>query len=103
MSKTPNIEINEYLKLLNIIKQRFEKHNQLFTKDKESILRILFENSEHLSVDEIVTFADYKFNIILKESIICRILSSFETLGIVGNIIIDDKKRFELIYFKEKF
>ena len=101
MSKNPENIKNEYLVLVNIIKKRFEKHNQIFTINKEIIFKILFESCEHLCVDEIVQIAQDKFKSELKESTVYRILSSFETLGIVDNIIIDDKKRFELVYFKK--
>jgi len=95
------IKTNEFKFFFDIIKKRFEKHNQVFTINKQVIFKILYENNDHLSVDEIVNFAKILFNKILNTSTVYRILSSFEILGIVDKIVVDDKKRFELIYFKQ--
>ena len=100
MSKIPNTVTNEYSVLVDIIKKRFEKHNLLFTENKENIFKILFENENHLSVNEVVEIFNTKFNLVLKVSTAYRSLSSFESLGIVNHIIIDDIKRYELVYFK---
>jgi len=101
MCRLPNVENSEYLTLFNIIKKRFEQHSQIFTINKQIIFKILFENSEHLSVDEIVSISNKYFKQVLNNSTVYRILSSFEVLGIVDNIVVDDKKRFELVYFKQ--
>ena len=101
MCKLTTKEDNEYTNVFNIIKKRFEKHSQIFTINKQIIFRILFENSEHLSVDEIVIIANNYFKQELNSSTVYRILSSFELLGIVDYIVVDDKKRFELVYFKQ--
>ena len=57
MSTLPIIDKSEYLNICNIIKNRFEKHKQLFTVNKQMIFKILYDNSEHLSVDEIILIA----------------------------------------------
>ena len=101
MCKLPAIENNEYINIFNIIKKRFEKHSQIFTINKQMIFKILYNNSEHLSVDEIVLIANKHFDLVLNNSTVYRILSAFEMLGIVDNILVDDKKRFELVYFKQ--
>lgn len=101
MCKLPNAENSEYLNIFNIIKKRFEKHSQIFTINKQMIFKILYNNSEHLSVDEIMLIANKDFEILLNSSTVYRILSAFEMLGIVDNIVVDDKKRFELVYFKQ--
>ena len=101
MSTLPIIDKSEYLNICNIIKNRFEKHKQLFTVNKQMIFKILYDNSEHLSVDEIILIANKENKQLLNNSTVYRILSTFEMLGIVDNIIVDDKKRFELVYFKQ--
>jgi len=101
MCLLPNIKNSEYLNIFSIIKNRFEQHNQLFTINKQIIFRILYEYSEHLSVDDIVNIALANFKQKLNSSTVYRIMSAFEVLGIVDNIIVDDKKRFELIYFRQ--
>ena len=101
MCQLPNVENNDYLNIFNIIKKRFEQHSQLFTLNKQIIFRILYEYSEHLSVDDIVSIAYENFKQKLNNSTVYRILSSFEVLGIVDNIFVDDKKRFELVYFRQ--
>jgi Fur family ferric uptake transcriptional regulator len=101
MCQLPSIESSEYVNIFSIIKKRFEKHNQKFTINKQIIFRILYENSEHLSVEEIIVIANKYFAQSLNYSTVYRILAAFEMLGIVDNIVLDDKKRFELIYFKQ--
>ena len=101
MGKQPNKNSSEYINIFNIIKKRFEKHNQLFTTKKQIIFKVLYENSEHLSVDEIIIISRKYFNEELNSSTVYRILSSLELLGIVNYIVVDDKKRFELAYFKQ--
>jgi len=101
MCKLPTVENNEYVNIFNIIKKRFEKHSQIFTINKQMIFKILYNNSEHLSVDDIVLIANKHFDLVLNNSTVYRILSAFEMLGIVDNIMVDDKKRFELVYFKQ--
>ncbi len=101
MCKLPTVENNEYINICNIIKKRFEQHSQIFTVNKQMVFKILYNNSEHLSVDEIVLIANKHFDLVLNNSTVYRILSAFEMLGIVDNIVVDDKKRFELVYFKQ--
>jgi len=101
MSPLPNIESNDYFNFFNIIKNRFEKHNQIFTINKQVVFKILYQNSEHLSADEIVLLAKENFEQSLNHSSVYRILGAFEILGIVDNIVVDDTKRFELVYFKQ--
>jgi len=101
MCKLPTVENNEYLNIFNIIKKRFEKHSQIFTINKQMIFKILYNNSEHLSVEEIVLIGNKYFEEVLNNSTVYRILSAFEMLGIVDYIVVDDKKRFELVYFKQ--
>jgi Fe2+ or Zn2+ uptake regulation protein len=100
MSIFPNTTKKEYLYLIDIIKKRFEKHNQVFSSNEENIFKILFECTEHLSLDEIVKNVYDIFEVDLNGSLVYKTLSSFETLGIVENIMIDEKKRYELSYFK---
>jgi len=101
MCKLPTVENNEYINIFNIIKKRFEKHSQIFTINKQMIFKILYNNSEHLSVEEIVLIGNKYFEEVLNNSTVYRILSAFEMLGIVDYIVVDDKKRFELVYFKQ--
>lgn len=101
MCKLEQIDNSEYKIFFNIIKKRFERHSQIFTLNKQTIFRILYENDDHLSVDDIVVIAKKNFEKTLNNSTVYRILSAFEMLGIVDNIVVDDKKRFELIYFKQ--
>jgi len=101
MCKLPNIDDHEYINIFNIIKRRFEKHNLIFTINKQIIFKILYENSEHLSVENIVDISSKYFNRTLNSSTVYRILSSFESLGIIDHIFVDEVKRFELIYFKQ--
>jgi Fe2+ or Zn2+ uptake regulation protein len=101
MSKLPNVENKEYLSIFSIIKRRFEQHHQIFTVNKQIIFRILYENDEHLSVEEIACIASEYYKQSLNHSSVYRILSFFEVLGIVDNISVDDKKRFELVYCKQ--
>lgn len=101
MCKLEKLDNSEYEIFFNIIKKRFERHSQLFTINKQTIFRILYENDDHLSVDDIVILAQDNFAKTLNNSTVYRILSSFEILGIVDNIVVDDKKRFELVYFKQ--
>jgi len=101
MCKLPTVENSEYINIFNIIKKRFEKHSQIFTSNKQLIFKILYNNSEHLSVEDIVLIANNNFEQVLNHSTVYRILSAFEMLGIVDNIMLDDKKRFELVYCKQ--
>ena len=101
MCQLPSVESSDYINFFNIIKNRFVQHNQIFTINKQLIFRILYQNGEHLSVEEIVLIANKDFDLVLNNSTVYRILASFEILGIVDNIVVDDKKRFELVYFKQ--
>ncbi|RLA82827.1 MAG: hypothetical protein DRG78_06090 [Epsilonproteobacteria bacterium] len=101
MCKLPTNKIQEYIELLKIVKKRLESHNQILTINKSNILEILFENSEHLSAEDILKLSRTKHNNSLKVTTIYRTLNNFEAYGIVDSIIIDDKKRYELAYFKQ--
>jgi len=101
MCKIPVSKAQEYIDFLQIVKKRLVSHNQILNINKSSILEILFENSEHLSVDDILILSKTKKSIKLSITTIYRILNVFETFGIVDSIIVDDKKRYELSYFKQ--
>ena len=101
MCKIPTNNVQEYIEFLKIVGKRLESHNQVLNINKSIILEILFENSEHLSVDDIILLSKTKESNKLSVTTIYRILNVFETLGIIDSIIVDDKKRYELSYFKQ--
>jgi Fe2+ or Zn2+ uptake regulation protein len=101
MCKVPTSEIQEYIDFLKIVEKRLESHNQLLTINKSIILEILFENSEHLSAEDIIRLSKKKQNNSLKVTTVYRVLGTFETFGIVDSITVDDKKRYELSYFNQ--
>jgi len=101
MCKVPTNQIQEYIEFLKIVEKRLESHNQILNINKSIILEILFENSEHLSADDIILLSKAKESNKLSVTTAYRILNIFESLGIVDSIIIDDKKRYELSYFKQ--
>ena len=101
MCKIPTNNVQEYIEFLKIVGKRLESHNQVLNINKSIILEILFENSEHLSVDDIILLSKTKESNKLSVTTIYRILNAFETLGIIDSIIVDDKKRYELSYFKQ--
>ncbi len=94
-------EIQEYLNFLNIVDKRLASLNQILTINKTKIIEILFENSEHLSVIDIVKISNNQESNCLTTTTVYRVLSSFEAYGIVDSITVDDKKRYELLYFKK--
>jgi Fur family ferric uptake transcriptional regulator len=100
MSKKPINQVEEYIDFLNIVSKRLESHNQILTLNKSMILEILFENSEHLSAEDIIELSKYKKDCLLKTTTVYRALSAFEALGIVHSILVNDKKRYET-NFKE--
>ena len=95
-----NSDMKEYLDFISIVENRLSSHNQLLTFNKSKILEILFENSEHLSVEDIVRISKEK-DIELKTTTVYRTLATFEAFGIVDSILVNDKKRYELSYFKQ--
>lgn len=95
-----SIEKKEFIEFLAIVKLRLKSHNQSLTKNKQFILEILYDNLSHLSVEEIVEIAK-QHSVKLPMTTIYRTLSSFEAFGVVDTILVDDKKRYELIYFKK--
>ena len=101
MCKAPVNNLSEYIEFLKIVEKRLESHNQILTINKSIILELLFENSEHLSVEDIIQLSKQKQSNSLNVTTVYRGLSTFETFGIVDSIIIDDKKRYELSYFKQ--
>jgi Fe2+ or Zn2+ uptake regulation protein len=100
MCKVPTNKLDEYIDFLKIVEKRLEFHNQILTINKSIILELLFENSEHLSADDIVQLSKTKQANTLNVTTAYRALSTFETFGIVDSISIDDKKRYELSYLK---
>lgn len=100
MCQRQTSDMQEYLDFINIVEKRLTSHNQLLTFNKSKILEILFENSEHLSVEDIVRISNDK-ELDLKTTTVYRTLSTFEAFGIVDSLVVDDKKRYELSYFKQ--
>ena len=96
MCKIEKSGTNEYTELSDIVKKRVEKHNQIFTVNKQNILKVLFDSKGHLSIDDILILLKS-----LSKSTVTRVLTSFELLGIVEALTIDDIKRFELVYLKQ--
>jgi len=96
MSKLEKLNSKDYLEFYEIIKKRVEKHNQIFTINKQEVMKVFFNSLEHLSIDEIILKTK-----ITNKSTIHRVLSSFEGLGIIEGIMIDDIKRYELVYLKQ--
>ncbi len=101
MCKVPINKIQEYLDFIKIVEKRLESHNQILTINKSIILELLFENTEHLCAEDIIELSKKKQSSSLKVTTVYRALSTFETFGIVDSIIVDDKKRYELSYFKQ--
>ncbi len=101
MCKVPTNKLNEYIDFLKIVEKRLESHNKILTINKSIVLELLFENSEHLSTDDIIQLSKKKKENSLNTTTTYRILNTFETFGIVDSILIDDKKRYELSYFKQ--
>jgi len=101
MCKVLTNQIQEYIEFLKIVEKRLESHNQILNINKSIILEILFENSEHLSVEDIILLSKAKESNKLSVTTVYRILNVFESLAIVDSIIVDDKKRYELSYFKQ--
>jgi len=96
MSKIEKGGIDQYIELCDIVKKRLEQHNQIFSINKQHILKILFDSKAHLCTDDI--------SLVLRSlplSTINRVLTTFEFLGIVECIVIDEIKRYELIYLKQ--
>lgn len=89
-------EERKYFEFLTIIKKRVEHHNQIFTVNKQKLLKVLFDSKQHLSFSEI----ENKLPSISRTTL-NRVISSFESLGVVESLIIDDVKRYELTYFKQ--
>lgn len=102
MCQVPKIKTKEYLDFFNLINNRLSLHNQFLTTNKIKILEILFENSEHLSVEEIVNLSIKTKEYKLSSTTVYRILSSFEAFDIIDSVLLDDsKKRYELTYLKK--
>ncbi|MEA2051083.1 MAG: transcriptional repressor [Campylobacterota bacterium] len=113
MCKVSKNKLNEYIEFLKIVEKRLESHNQILTINKSIILELLFENSEHLSAEDIIELSKISnLNCVendtmnkqknkLKVTTVYRVLNTFERFGIVDSIFVDDKKRYELSYFKQ--
>lgn len=101
MGIKPQKELQEYLEFLKIVEKRLTNHNQILTKNKQEVLKIIYENNSHLSAEDIVSISKQNIGQRLKSTTVYRSLSVFETLGIVETITVDDKKRYELSYFKQ--
>lgn len=102
MSKVPDIRTQEFLDFIKLIDKRLNSHEQILTLNKKLILKILFDNSGHLSANDIVNISEDSDSKQLDTTTVYRILSNFETFGIVDSVLFDDnKKRYELSYLKK--
>ena len=96
MCKIPDIvAINsmEFSNFIKLIEKKLISCEQLLTSNKKQILKILFENSEHLSVANIVNISNISGDKGLDTTTTYRILSAFENFGIVDSILLDDNKK----------
>ncbi|MCK5293348.1 MAG: transcriptional repressor [Arcobacteraceae bacterium] len=102
MCKKIDNNIEDFLEFIELINKRLISHEQILTPNKEFILKILFDNSEHLSVNEIVNLSKTEDGKKLDTTTVYRILSNFETFNIIDSILLDDnKRRYELSYLKK--
>ncbi len=105
MCKMPDIKIinsAEFLKFMKLIEKRLSSHWQILTLNKKVVVKILFDNTEHLSVNDIVNVSENTNNKKLDTTTVYRILSNFELFGIVDSLLLNDnKKRYELSYLKK--
>lgn len=101
MSAGVKKELTEYVEFLKIVEKRLASHSQILTFSKSKVLEILFDSGKHLTVEEILNISRKSLNNQLKTTTIYRTLSTFESLGIVDSIIVDEKKRYEVSYFKQ--
>lgn len=93
-------EEHKFLEFINIVRLRLKSHDEILTQNRLLILEILYVNSNHLCVNEIVNYAKvYKIKLTLNT--IYKILSFLETFNIIDSIVIDNKKRYELTYLKK--
>lgn len=99
MSITP-VKTKELIELEKIVKKRLSAHGLTYTKNKSKVLEIMFHGEDHLSVEEIVTRSKI-INEKIPMTTVYRIMSEFETFGIVESITIDDTKRYEISYLKQ--
>jgi Fe2+ or Zn2+ uptake regulation protein len=90
MPDTKLINSIEFLKFMIIIEKRLSLHNQILTTNKKLIIKILFENSEHLSVNDIVYISANSTDKKLDTTTVYRILLNFKTFGLVDSILFDD-------------
>ncbi len=75
MCKIPTNQIQEYIDFLEIVEKRLESHNQILTINKSIILELLFENSEHLSAEDIILLSKTKESNKLSATTVYRILN----------------------------
>jgi len=97
----PQINSTDSIKLMKLIEKRLDTRGQVLTINKKVIVKILLENSEHLTVDDIVGISEKNKYKKLDRTTVYRILSKFESYDIVDSIVLNDnKKRYELTYLK---
>lgn len=90
-----------YSDFMDLVEKRLKKHNQLLTKNKKTVLDILYDQKEHLSVEEIVEHSKSHKKNSLSLTTVYRIISTLESFGIVESLLVKDKKRYELSYQKK--
>ncbi len=97
-----DIKTEDFSDFIELVEKRLSSHDQILTINKKQILEILFTNTEHLSVNDIVNISKKSKDKKLDTTSVYRILSSFETFGIVDSILLDDnKRRYELSFLKK--
>lgn len=89
MKKTHNIKLEEFiLQFRDLIKSLGLKNSD----QREYVLKVLFESTEHLSAEEILQQVRDRYNIAIGTATVYRIISFLEEINIIHSILIEGKE-----------